>query len=1216
MSIASLSVLRLVVRRLADDRMLLAGVFVGITTAVSIIAAAPVYVRALERLSLNVAVDELERPFSNINTFSFNIPLTGSELERTEFALEDAIDRHISPIYDRHERYLIGPTYLAGLPSHPLPESTQAGRKASRASFRSFSNLKDHVTFLEGAMAGDQTSKGNLPEVAVVISLATASMFRLGVGDEISMTPSLLAPPRLSARIVGIVRATDPTEDYWKPHASFFLNPPPVRDIDGPQAEFDSSRPPAPLFTTQEAMARAFSEAYPQALVDSIWFIYVDTERLKALPPSDMRDRLDGFEQAVTRASPGSEVLTGIRGIVNEFERRRFFSRVPLLLLLTLLAVTVLFYLSMVVSYLVKSRERDGAMLRTRGAGTLQLLRLYGLEGLAITAAAVAPAPFIATGAVALTGKLPYFSEITDGDFLPVRLDGIPFLAAMAAGLLCLSIFVIPGALGSRGGLLVEKVQTSRPPTVPFLFRYYLDVGLLALGGLVFWELNSRGHVVSGGLFKDVQVNEALLFAPVLFLVVVALVFIRLFPMVVRFISGESAALLHLVVSAMVVVLGLGIPVRETREGNGLAWLIPVALVLAVAAAYWGTSRARPLRLRLGGMIVQAGLVAVFLAVEPLDPEALLFTPTLVLVAMAPAQLAFMLLGAATRAAPVWLSMGLWRMARSPLQYTWLVLLLVLATGLGILSTTVGRTLVRSYEERVLYDVAADIRISGIDATPAVDAETLKEMYLAVPGVISASAAFRAAGFAGLARIQVLGLEAGDFPYISWYRDDFSPRPLVDVMGTLQSHARLERMTLPERATSVAVWVRPVEEYDDISLWMVLQDEAGAMTPISLGELGPPEWHLMSAEIPTRMKKPLHLVSVQIFEGGLGPVGTPGTVYLDQIHAIVGTDEEYLLDNFEAVMRWVPIITSGLTPDRLRFSSNEPYRGNRAGQFSFGRETERGIRGFYQSPTGGSLPVVVSSPVIEATGARIGEGLIAVIAGRRVPVVIMDTVEHFPTMGSDGTGFVLADLDGLLAHLNILSPIFPFAPNELFLTESPADRDAVRQAIRILTPFSSEVHDKTAGLESVRRDPMTTAGWSFLVVLSLGVVVLTTGLGYATYLLSIANRSSSEIGFLQYLGTSRRQLVGLVSFEHLTVAAMGLGLGTWAGLAISQLMVSAVAVTETGERAVPPYLLTTDWSMMAAAYAALVAVFLLSLALLSRSVQRVDVKAVSRVGGF
>ena len=80
--------------------------------------------------------------------------------------------------------------------------------------------------------------------------------------------------------------------------------------------------------------------------------------------------------------------------------------------------------------------------------------------------------------------------------------------------------------------------------------RYYLDVLLLVMGGLVFWELNARGQLVSGGLFRDVQVNEALLFAPVLVLTLVALVFMRFFPLFVRYISGESPTLNHMLVWA------------------------------------------------------------------------------------------------------------------------------------------------------------------------------------------------------------------------------------------------------------------------------------------------------------------------------------------------------------------------------------------------------------------------------------------------------------------------------------------------------------------------------------------------------------------------------------------------------------------------------------------------------------------------------------------
>ena len=248
----------------------------------------------------------------------------------------------------------------------------------------------------------------------------------------------------------------------------------------------------------------------------------------------------------------------------------------------------------MMVSYVVRSRERDAALLRTRGANIFEVLRLYAFEGLAMTGVAVLTAPFLAMAIVALVGKLPYFQDLTGGELLPVRWAAWPFLVAVGAGLLCLFILIIPGTAGARMGLLVHKMRSSRPPTLPFFHRYYLDIALLTFGGLTFWELNSRGNLVSGGLFKDVQINETLFLAPVLFLVVVALLFMRFFPMLVRFISGESPALAHLLASATILVLAPGIAYVAIVDEGGGAWTGAVALLLALGAVYWATDRASP----------------------------------------------------------------------------------------------------------------------------------------------------------------------------------------------------------------------------------------------------------------------------------------------------------------------------------------------------------------------------------------------------------------------------------------------------------------------------------------------------------------------------------------------------------------------------------------------------------------------------------------------
>ena len=51
----------------------------------------------------------------------------------------------------------------------------------------------------------------------------------------------------------------------------------------------------------------------------------------------------------------------------------------------------------------------------------------------------------------------------------------------------------------------------------------------------------------------------------------------------------------------------------------------------------------------------------------------------------------------------------------------------------------------------------------------------------------------------------------------------------------------------------------------------------------------------------------------------------------------------------------------------------------------------------------------------------------------------------------------------------------------------------------------------------------------------IGVIILTAGLGYITYLLAFAGRSRAEMGLLQSLGLSRKQTIGLLSLEHVVI---------------------------------------------------------------------------------
>ena len=1214
----SFSIFKFVLRRLGDDWKLLLSIFSGILIASTLVAGAPAYLNSLERLTLNTAINRASQSFVDMMAFASNVPLVATSLRSTDAEIDQAINENIADFYVGRERYIKGSVLLVGTPRNPL--SRDNSDVVSRGYLQYLSNVERHVTFEQGRMSSDVIVSGERgPVIEALVGTPSAELFGLSPGDEVQLTPSLGNPAIVTVKIVGVIRPTDPTERFWQQNASIFLDPDPLEEAPDPGVIVDPEEPPLSLFVTEKALLEGVGSAFPGSLVSSTWFIFVDKEKLKTIPPRELADRLENLENAFARNLEGSALFTGTTSLLTRYERRSFFSAIPLLLLMTIMVITVLYFMAMMISYLVQSRENDVALLRSRGIGTALLVKIYALEGILITVIAVLLAPFLAIALIALSGKLPYFNDITGGSMLPVELKLLPFLVAASVGMVSLAIYVIPSVWGARTGLIIHKLRSSRPPLVPAFQRYYLDILLLVIGGLVFWELNARGQLVSGGLFRDVEVNEALLLAPVLLLTLVALLFMRFFPLFVRFISGESPDMVHLLTWAASVSLVAVTAANGFRTGDMAGSLTVLFLVSAVGGAYWLTHKASHAASKAYGLIAQGLLVSLVLWLHPPQLGSAGLAPSIGLMAVVPGQFLFIGLRRLSRKSPVWVSMGLWHMARNPLQYSWLVLLLVMITGLGVLATTVGGTLNRSYQDRVLYDTAADFRITGIPGRIAGGPEALKARYASMPGVRDVSLGVRVSGslganYTGL-RIQVLGVDAQEFQYFAWYRDDFSEHSLPEVMRSLLPVTVRSPIELPADSAEIGLFLKPEFNFGNIFVWVVVQDAFGSTETVSLGEAGEAEWHRISARLPRQMAPPLTLVSVQIFEPVFGPAGTAGFIRFDDIHVVTRSGEVIVLEDFEDIRTaWLPLATSSISTDVIRVSDDDVLLGDRSGIFRFGKDTDNGVRGIYRSPGGGPVPIVASSSFMKASGSRLGDSIIVEVRNRFIPVIIQDVVDYFPTLDPRGGGFIIADRDTLLTHINILSSDTKTSPNEMYVSQAQGAGDAFRDIV-VRMVGEQGVRDRERQLEELRLDPLITAGWQAMVLLTAAVIIFTAGLGYITYLLAFAERSRSEMGFLLSLGLSSRQMAKMLTMEHLVIVFVGLALGTITGWVMSDLMVSSVAVTEDGRQVVPPFILQADLRFLAPIYAALIGIFLASIYRLIRSMRQVDLQTLSRMEG-
>ena len=1232
--IQDLTTTRLVFRRLVTDWRLMSSVFLGIFVATLLMAATPVYLDALERQSIDSAVESaVDRSgylFLGVTVLSDFVTLDDDGIARAEAAHAQAIDASIAPIHLGTRRRLETPFYPMVLPHAPeKPEEEEDAAEAEAGEgesvqdavvtgiLQSYRGLDEHVSFVDGRPLVDRVARGTLgPMIEAVISVEAAAHFGdLAPGDVIVIAPSLDRPVKISARIVGVVEAIDPDESYWQTGYDDILNP----LIPGDDGAVTASSPPAcGLLVGVNALAAALDTAFPGATVDSTWYSDVNPTVLKTWSKDEMRSRMKLLRQELSLSMPDAFVFSGIDVMLIRFGRQSFLASVPLLLLLTVLGIAVLYFLFMIVSYLVPNRESDVALFRSRGSSTWRIFKMYLAEGAIMTLVAAALAPGPALLLVWLAGLLPHFSHITDGRPLPVHLTWMPFAAAAVAGLVCMVIFVVPGVVGARTGLIVHRLRSSRPPVVPLMQRYYVDLMFLAVGGVLFWELKERGELVSGSLFGQQDVNEALLISPVLFLLAVGLIFLRVFPMFVRYVSGESLALIHLATAVTVPALAAGIGIEGLRAEDQTGWAGPVVVLCGFGVAYWLTSRMSG-RFEFGlGMAAQAALMLWFLYMRPPDPDtsAVVFAGSIALASIVLGQLLFLILAFWARRAPVWVALSLSHISRNPLQYSWLVLLLVLGAGIGVLATTVGATLDRSYEERIRYRVGSDVRVYDLDSYLGRRDGRVDRNFGTIPGVQSLSVGVRGNGRigAGQSSLSFSYLAVDSDRFDAWYRDDFSRKSLRQTLAGIHSGDSPTPLLIPEGPDTIQLWLNPSRGYSLIFLWVVVEDARGRVDTVSLGELDSPGWTLMSAELPDSLVRPLEVVSIQINEPGFGATGTVGQMLIDDLQAYTSaTGVELPLEGFEGSLEWTTIATSELGSDEILTVSEDVHSGSNALWFSFGKENNRGLRGLYRTSGTGYLPVIASSSFSELTGASPGTGILVTLPGGVVPVVVREVVDYFPTMDPGGWGFLIFDVRALLGYTDVLDPLGNASVSELFLHVEPGTGIDVLQELDEMTRLRGEAIGTEAELAAQAADPLISAGWRTLVLVSLAVVLFIAALGYVVYLMAHADRTVGEMASLRSLGLNRAQTISLIAFEHMLVALMGLGLGTWAGFQMSRIVVSSVTVTDGGGRVLPPFILTTDWTLMVPLFVLLIAIFLVALLTIGGRVLSLDLRRLSRM---
>jgi len=566
-----LSIFVLAARRLWSNLGLMIGTALGLIVAVSLAMSIPLYADGVNYRLLRKALSEKEQGRKR-PPFAFMFRYVGAWHGAVEWKEYQAADR----FFEVQCRALIGiPLEFAvrhvktdNFRLYPADASSYEDPKQAMdwVSLGFVNGLTEHVKLVDGVAPTAQQA-GDEP-LDVLVQEDKANEFGLQVGERFVMMSSMSGsegkPAQINVRVVGIWRALDAEDPFW-----FYA----------PMA-FDNI-----FLVPEESLVNRVVPALKEPVYLGLWYLVFDGRGVHS-------EDVPGFlGRVVVARTMASMILENTSLDVSPVDAMLSYTTAARLLtiLLYVFAIPIIgliLYFIVLTSNLVVQRQRNEiAVLRSRGTSSLQIVGLYLLEGSILALVAMLVGPLLGQGVAQVMGRGRSFLMFAPSETLVIAISRQSLRLGFAAVVISLLASLLPALGAARHTIVTYKQDVARSLQKPWWQRLYLDISLLAVPLYGYYMLRQRGTIsflgrnvaaAEGDPFR----NPLLFLVPTLFVFTLALIFIRLFPLLMELLSGLAQ---HVPQASL--VLALRQLARSPGQYTGPLLLIALTLGLACFTA-------------------------------------------------------------------------------------------------------------------------------------------------------------------------------------------------------------------------------------------------------------------------------------------------------------------------------------------------------------------------------------------------------------------------------------------------------------------------------------------------------------------------------------------------------------------------------------------------------------------------------------------------------
>ncbi|MEN8235709.1 MAG: ABC transporter permease, partial [Actinomycetota bacterium] len=422
----------------------------------------------------------------------------------------------------------------------PAPPYPHPPMEATQVRFFTAPDVEERLVVVDGTFPSPQLgapAAQNDP-LPIAIGETVATLTRSGVGDRFFLRPFSGLPPIFEyVEVAAIVAPAEPDATIWgidDPARMVYLGQEtfdvwtgaiPVDSGTGPFAEDVEGDP-----------WRRESRGFDKPTVTQRWRMALDDDTVTLEDLEEIESRISQFQAQVAKEAGGTiPTSTFLPLLIDEFSTRSVVVGGPILAMLALVVGGAIYFLVYTSALTVEREGADLALLKSRGASAWQTTGIHLGQSLVVAVAAAVLAPFVARWLVGVTGRIPPLSDLTGGEPLDVTQVNPVTLWLFAGAIitfLAMGVAIVPYV---RRGVLELRSLAARPGTKSVWQRYNLDLFAIALSLVVLFQLSQRGFVNTTG--DEVTLDPLAIVFPVLLLFSGALILLRLFPLLLRFVG-------------------------------------------------------------------------------------------------------------------------------------------------------------------------------------------------------------------------------------------------------------------------------------------------------------------------------------------------------------------------------------------------------------------------------------------------------------------------------------------------------------------------------------------------------------------------------------------------------------------------------------------------------------------------------------------------------